>query len=102
MLQNTKRKSDLEERLGRSQEAKKALLAKFKPRAHAPAPNFQSRQAQKEAELEAVRQARADAREAERQAKLDAEEAARQQEILSEEDAVANLRSERKARKAAM
>ncbi|HEX4097028.1 MAG TPA: DUF6481 family protein [Caulobacteraceae bacterium] len=102
MLQNTKKKSDLDERLGRSQDAKKALLAKFKPRPHAPDPAFETRKAQRDAELEQVRQARLDAKEAQRLAKLAEEEAALQQELLKEEDEVGQLRSERKARKAAL
>ncbi len=43
MWQNTNRKSDVSERLGRSAEAKKALLAKFKPRVHTPDPQFEER-----------------------------------------------------------
>jgi hypothetical protein len=102
MLQNTKKKSDLDERLGRSQDAKKALLAKFKPRPHAPDPAFETRKSQRDTELEQVRQARLDAKEAQRLAKLAEEEAALQQEQLKEEDEVGQLRSERKARKAAL
>jgi hypothetical protein len=102
MLQNTKKKSDVDERLGRSAEAKKALLAKFKPRPHAPDPAFEDRKARREAELEAVRQARADAKEAQRLAKLAEEEEAKQRELLKEEDTVSAIRAERKARKAAL
>ncbi len=101
MLQNTKKKSDLDERLGRSQEAKKALLAKFKPRPHVADPDFEARKGQREAELEQVRQARLDAKEAQRLAKIAEEEAALQRAQLSEEDAVAAQRADRKARKAA-
>ena len=101
MWQNTNRKSDVSERLGRSAEAKKALLEKFKPRPHAPDPEFDQLQTKREAELEGARRARADAKEAVRLAKLAAEEAAQQLLVLKEEDVVSAQRAERKARKAA-
>ncbi len=101
MFQNTSKKSDLDERLGRSQDAKKALLAKFKPKAHTPDPDFEARKGEREDELVRVRQARADAKEALRLAKIAEEEAALERLQLSEEDAVAAQRADRKARKAA-
>ena len=85
------------ERMKSSQDAKKALLAKFKPKPHAPDPAFEARQAEREAELEAVRAARAAAKEAVRQARLDAEEA-KQQAVMDNE--LSELEAKRAARKA--
>jgi hypothetical protein len=85
------------DRMKASQEAKKALLSKFKPKPHAPDPAFEERQARREAELQAVRDARAAAKEAARQAKIDAEEAAKQAVI---EDELSELDAKRAARKA--
>ncbi len=82
------------DRLTAAAEAKKAQLAKFKPRPAAVDPDFERRHAEREAELEAVRAARA----AERQAKKDAAAAAEQQRIQAQ----AKLREEADlARKAA-
>ncbi len=58
------KKSDLEERLSRAADAKKALLAKFKAKPMVADPAFISLQVRKAQELEAVRQARVDDREA--------------------------------------
>ena len=82
-------------------EAKKALLAKFKPKPHVPAENFQSRHLEKEAELERVRAERAAAKEA---ARVEAEQAkvAEQDRLANDEEAqLAMKRNERKERKAA-
>ena len=102
MLENTKKKSDLTDRLGRAAEAKKAMLAKFKPRPYAPDPEFELRQEKRQAEQDASRQALAAQKEAVRQAKLAAEEEARQKAILTEEEQLAAERADRKARKAAL
>jgi hypothetical protein len=89
--------ASMAERMKASQEAKKALLAKFKPKPHAPDPAFEERQARREAELEAVRAERAAAKEAVRQAKLDAEQAEQQAVIETE---LSELEAKRAARKA--
>jgi hypothetical protein len=82
------------DRLEAAAEAKKAKLAKFKPKPTAIDPDFEKRHAEREAELEAVRAARA----AERQAKKDAAAAAEQRRM----DAEAKTREEADAaRKAA-
>jgi hypothetical protein len=82
-------KTGFAERLSAQQEAKKALLAKLKPKPTVVAPVFESRQEARERELASVRQARADAKEA---ARLEAE--AKEQALLEAK------RGERKERKA--
>jgi hypothetical protein len=100
MLPNTRKKDELSDRLTQAADAKKALLAKFRPKPTVVDPNFVPRHMEREAELTAVRQARADAKEAARVAREEAEEAARQALILTEEEAIAAKRADRKARKA--
>ena len=58
------------ERLATASEAKKALLAKMKPKPTVTAPDFESREQLRARELEEVRRARAEAKEA---ARLEAE-----------------------------
>jgi len=82
-------KTGFVERLTAQQEAKKALLAKLKPKPMVAATVFESREEIKARELEAVRQARADAKEA---ARLAAEARA-----LAELEAKRGERKERKA-----
>jgi hypothetical protein len=82
-------KTGFAERLTAAQEAKKALVAKLKPRPTIVAPVFESREEIKARELAAVRQARAEAKEAARLAAL-----AREQALLEAK------RGERKERKA--
>ena len=94
------KKSELAERLDRSADAKKALMAKFVRKPTVTDPGFEDRVARKAAELEAVRQARIAAKEAARQAKIDAEEAVKQAELQTEEGQLAAKRNERKERKA--
>lgn len=100
MRESRKKKTDLEERLGRSADAKKALLERFKPKPAVAATEFVSREERKARELEAVRLARAEAKEAARLAKEQAEEQKRQEELLDEEAQLAAQRAARKARKA--
>ncbi len=89
------------DRLKAAAEAKKAQLAKFKPKPANPDPNFHEREAIRQAELDAVRQRRLAEKEAARKAAEEAE-AARVQALLADEDAQLELkRAERKARKAA-
>jgi hypothetical protein len=87
------------DRLHTAAEAKKAQLAKFKPKPAVQDPHFAERGAKRAAEVEAVRQARSAAKEAARQAKADAEEAARRTVIEAEEAELAAKRGERKERK---
>ena len=82
-------KTGFAERLTAAQEAKKALVAKLKPRPTIVAPVFESREEIKARELAAVRRARAEAKEAARLAAL-----AREQALLEAK------RGERKERKA--
>jgi hypothetical protein len=60
-------KTGYAERLTAAQEAKKALLAKMKPKPMVTAPVFESREERRARELEAVRKARAEAKEISRQ-----------------------------------
>src|SRR5271165_5265804 len=84
-----KLKVDFTDRLTAAAEAKKALVAKLKPKPTVTDPDFEKREAIRAAELEAVRQARAEAK-----------EAARQKVIASQEAALEAKRAERKERKA--
>jgi hypothetical protein len=77
------------DRISSQQEAKKAMLAKFKAKPTVQDPDFDKREELRAAELEAVRAARAEAKEL---ARLEA--LARQEEIM------AVKRAERKERKA--
>ncbi len=63
-----------DDRLKASAEAKKAMLAKFQPKAAAPDPDFDNRHAEREAELERVRAERNAEREAKKPAAVDAEQ----------------------------
>jgi hypothetical protein len=82
-------KTGFAERLTAQQEAKKALVAKLKPKPMVTAPVFESREVIRERELAAVRQARAEAKEA---ARLEAEA-----KELAALEAKRNDRKERKA-----
>ena len=84
------------DRLSSQAEAKKALLAKFKPKPAVAAPSLEEIKAQREAEKERVRQERAAAKEAARLAAIEAEKA-RQQALLNDE--AYQLELQRKARK---
>jgi hypothetical protein len=63
------------DRLEAAAEAKKAMLAKFKPMAAAPDPDFDKREAEREAEREAIRAARAAEKQAKKESLAHAEEA---------------------------
>jgi len=71
------------DRLKASAEAKKAMLAKFQPKAAVQDPDFENRHADREAERELVRAERA----AERQAKKDAVAEAERQKLDAERKA---------------
>jgi hypothetical protein len=81
-------------------EAKRALLAKFRPKPTVTDPLFAERAAMREAELKAVREDRAVAKAAVKQAQADAEEAALQAQAEIEAAALDAKRGERKERKA--
>ena len=91
--------SGLDDRLKAAAEAKAALLAKMKPKPTVTDPQFAERAAMREAELKAVRQARADDKEAARQAAADAAVAAQDVILAAEAAALDIKRGERKERK---
>jgi hypothetical protein len=82
-------KTGFAERLTAAQEAKKAMVAKLKPKPMVAAADFETRAEIKARELAAVRQARAEAK-----------EAARLEALAREEAALEAKRGERKERKA--
>lgn len=93
-------KTNFNDRLTNAQEAKKALVAKLKPKPTVTDPNFVHRDERRAAELEAVRKAREDAKEAARLAAEAAKEEARLA-LLNDEAAQLDIkRNERKDRKA--
>ncbi|MBC7668331.1 MAG: hypothetical protein H7236_07720 [Gemmatimonadaceae bacterium] len=77
------------DRITAAADAKKAMLAKMKPKPTVTDPNFEQRHVEREAELEAARAARAAVK-----------EAARQDVLAREEAALAEKRADRKERKA--
>ena len=91
--------SGLTDRLAAAAEAKAALLAKMKPKAAVTAPQGETRAAAREAELKAVRQARADDKETQRQASADKVAAHAAALAADEEAALAEKRGLRKERK---
>ena len=90
----------LSERLKTSADAKKALVALFRPRAAAIDPNFEDRAALRAAELDRVRQARASAKTAKKLAVEQAQADALNLEALAAEADLIAKRGERKERKA--
>jgi hypothetical protein len=88
------------ERLKTAADAKKALLANFRPKPTVTDPQISQRAAMRTAELERVRRERADAKAAKLQAAADALEAARESEEAIAAAALDAKRSERKERKA--
>lgn len=97
---NEIQRTGFSERLKTAADAKKALLAKLRPKPTVTAPDFESRAAARVTELEQVRQARTDAKAARKQAAEDAVEAARQTEEAIAAAALDSKRGERKERKA--
>ena len=91
--------SGLDDRLKAAADAKAALLAKMKPKPTVTDPQFAERGAMREAELKAVRQARADDKEAARQAAAEAAAAAEDVVLAAEAAALELKRGERKERK---
>lgn len=88
------------DRLTAAAEAKRAMLAKFKPKAAVAAPQPVDRAALRAAELEQVRNHRAGAKAAKRQALAHAAEVARLAEEAAAATALEAKRGERKERKA--
>jgi hypothetical protein len=87
------------ERQAAAIEARKALLAKMKPKPTVTAPDFESREQIRARELEAVRQARADAKEVAR-LEAEAKEAANLEAIRGERrERKALTKAEQKARR---
>lgn len=88
------------ERLKTAAEAKKALLAGFRPKPNVTTDAFTPRDVARKAELEQVRKARAEAKDAKIQAAADAAEAARLSDEAQAAAALDAKRGERKERKA--
>jgi hypothetical protein len=87
------------DRLTAAAEAKKAMLARFKPKPTVVAENLVDRETRRQQELEAVRQARAEDKERQRVERAAAEEAARQARLADEQAMLDAKRSQRKERK---
>jgi len=88
------------ERLSAQAEAKRALLAKFKPKPTITAPEPINRDAEREAKREELRLARLAEKEKQREARLLREAAARETQLAAEQAAMEAKRAERKERKA--
>ena len=88
------------DRLTAQQEAKKALLARFKPKPAAPDPEFEKLAAKRAAEKEALRLQHEAAKAEERRIKAEKEAARLEAERQSEEALEAERRGARKERKA--
>jgi len=87
------------DRLTAQQEAKKALLAKFKPKEAKPDPEFEKLQAKRAAEKEALRQQHELAKAEQRREKAEKEAARLEAERLAQDEIEAAKRADRKARK---
>jgi hypothetical protein len=92
-------KTGFAERIEAANEAKKALVAKLKPKPMITAPVFESREEIKARELAAVRQARADTKEAARLAAVAAEQAALEARRGERKERKALTKAEQKARR---
>ncbi len=99
-LMNQSQNTGFADRLKTASEAKKALLDKFRPKPTVIDPLFGERAALRAAEVEAVRQERADAKAAAKQAAADAAQAAIEAQAALEAAALDAKRGERKERKA--
>ena len=87
------------DRISTQQEAKKALLAKFKPKAAAPDPEFDKLAEKRAAEKEALRLQHEAVKAEERRIKAERDEARRAAERETEEAMEAEKRANRKERK---
>ncbi|OGN49403.1 MAG: hypothetical protein A2352_05320 [Caulobacterales bacterium RIFOXYB1_FULL_67_16] len=92
-------KTGFTDRLTAQQEAKKALLAKFKPKAAAPDPEFDRLAEKRAAEKEALRQQHELAKAELRREKAEKEAARLAAELAAQEEIEAEKRADRKARK---
>jgi hypothetical protein len=97
---NEIQRTGFSERLKTAAEAKKALLANFRPKPSVTPADFQPRAARRAAELGRIRLERAEAKAARQQAVLDAAEAARLSDEAIAAAALDAKRGERKERKA--
>ena len=100
----TERMRDLKQtgfndRISAQQDAKKALLAKFKPKAAAPDPEFEKLAAKRAAEKEALRQEHELAKAEIRREKADKDAARIAAELAAQEEVDAAKRAARKERK---
>ena len=87
------------DRLTAAADAKKAMLARFKPKPTVVAENLVDRATRREQELEAVRMARAEEKEKAKLERAAAEEAARMARMADEQAMLEAKRSQRKERK---
>ena len=92
-------KTGFTDRLTAQQEAKKALLAKFKPKPAAPDPEFEKLAAKRAAEKEALRQQHELAKAEARREKSEKEAARMAADAEAQEAVEAEKRADRKARK---
>jgi hypothetical protein len=97
---NEIQRTGFSERLKTAAEAKKALLANFRPKPTVTDPQIADRAAMRAAELERVRQDRIEAKAAKKQAAADAQASAQQAEEAIAAAALDAKRGERKERKA--
>ena len=87
------------DRLSAAAEAKKAMLARFKPRPTVVADNLVDREARRQQELEAVRAARAEERERQKAERAASEEAIRAAELEKQRLTLEAKKAGRKERK---
>ena len=87
------------DRLTAAAEAKKAMLARFKPKPTVVADNLVDRVARREQELEAVRQARLQERDRQKIERAASEETQRAAALAAEQAALEAKRNQRKERK---
>jgi hypothetical protein len=93
------KQSAFADRLQLQADAKKAMLAKFKPKPTVVADNFVDRETRKAEEREAIRVARAEAKQAAAQAKLEAEQATLDEKRRAIKERKALTAAEQKARR---
>ena len=94
------KQTTFEERLSAQAEAKRALLAKFKPKPTVIAAEPINRDAEREAKREAIRLERVAEKEKQREARALREAAAREAQVAAEQAVLEAKRLERKERKA--
>src|SRR5262245_15930789 len=87
------KQTSFSDRLEAAAEAKKAMLAKFKPKPAVVDPNFESRSVIRAREVEAARAARAVAKEVQRVEQTQAREAAVEEQLNAEEAVLAAKRA---------